>query len=205
MELSLRSCNSGYTLVEVVVATGLFALLGVGVAVASMAFLKNSQAIKLRATRDQVISQLRITAVDRKAILKSLKKPENAAFYNCVCGIGTCTNLQQPLLDFTLYDVSDTIQSPAYYDILGLPCSDPSMPQCVIRVTTSFFAQCAPNLASGNQNPPISCNGTPAEFVAIYYRVDENPNLSEQHSNHLKTISGPVYTQVADIYSKACP
>lgn len=197
-------CHSGFTLVEVLVATGLFALLGVGVAVATMAFLKNSQAIKLRATRDQVISQLRVTATDRKAIIKSLKKTENAAFYSCVCGIGTCTNLQQPLLDFTLYDTSDAVQSPAYYDISGSPC-DPSMPQCVIRVTTSFFAQCAPNLAGGNQNPPPNCNGTPAEFVAIYYRVDENPNVSDLHSNHLKPISGPVYSPVADIYSKACP
>lgn len=196
--------QAGFTLVEVLIATGLFALLGGGFAVASLAFLKNGQEIRVRATRDQIVSQLRINATERKSILKSIKKPENAAFYNCVCGVGTCANMQQPFLPLTLYDSSDSVQSPLYYDISGHPC-DPTLPQCVIRVTTSFFAQCMPDLASGNQNPPLSCNGTPAEFVAVYYSVDENPTGIEQRPVHIKAISGPAYIQVADIFQGACP
>ncbi|HEY8271408.1 MAG TPA: prepilin-type N-terminal cleavage/methylation domain-containing protein [Pseudobdellovibrionaceae bacterium] len=198
-----NSSNSGFTLVEVLVATGLFGLLTAAVAIAAMAFLKSAQQTNLRITRDQIVTQLKMTALNKKAILLSIKKPENVALYNCVCGVGTCANVQQPYLAFTLYGTNGNIESPLYYDSSGSPC-DPTSPQCVVRVKTSFFAQCKPDLASVNQNPPLTCNGTPAEFVSIVYTVDENPAAVSGQSVRLKPVSGPIYIQTVDMDPGVC-
>ncbi|MGZ6395714.1 MAG: type II secretion system protein [Pseudobdellovibrionaceae bacterium] len=198
---------SGFTLVEILVATGLFCLLNLVVVIAATAFLENARQTNLRTTRDQIVNQLSLTAFNKKAILNSLKKPENVEFYKCMCGVGgTCTNMQKPFLPFTLYDVGNTVQSPGYYDVNGAPCSDPTKPQCRIHVTTSFFAQCQPDFTSPNQTPTATCgNGTPAEFIAILYTIDENPNLTNQKGSLLRATSGLTYIQTADIGAGACP
>lgn len=204
----MNKCNelskAGFTLVEILIAAALLSLLTTAVAVASMAFLKNAQQTNLRTARDQIVTQLNSTLSNKKAILVSLKKTENLAFYNCVCGAGTCANVQKPFLHFTLYDVSEQIQSPSYFDSSGFPC-DPLLAQCRIRVTTSFFAQCPPDFTSPSQTPPLSCNGVPAEFVAISLTVDENPDASHEKSVRLRTITGLTYIQVADLAAGGCP
>jgi Tfp pilus assembly protein PilV len=202
------SSIAGFTVVEVLVAVALFGLITVAVAMVLAAFLKNTQQTSLRITRDQVVNQLRMTLNNSKAIVNSLKKPENLAFHNCLCGIGTCKNMEKvatgDFLPFSFYDVSDSKLSTAFYDTAGIPC-DPIGAQCLIRVKTTFFAQCLPDFTSANQNPPSSCDGTPAEFVAIVYTVDENPATLDQQSLHLKPISGPVYIQPKDLPAGSCP
>jgi prepilin-type N-terminal cleavage/methylation domain-containing protein len=200
--VGLRS-TAGYTLMEILVATGLLGILATGFSVTSMAFFKHSQQSNLQISRDQVVVQLRVVATHQKSIFKSLKDPANAAFRNCACGIGTCTNMKEPFAAFTLLDSSGSIQSPAYYDSSGVSC-DPLNPRCLIRVRTTFFAQCQPDLASPSQNPRASCDGTPAEFVGIFYVVDENPNSAKLPIAHLKPVSGPIYLQTADIPAGAC-
>jgi prepilin-type N-terminal cleavage/methylation domain-containing protein len=203
MGFKLSLSSAGFTLVEVLVATGLFGIVTAGAAVAAMAFLKNAQETSLRMTRDQVVTQLRMTATNKKAILLSMKKPENIAFYNCICGKGTCTNMQQPFASFSLFDNSGQLQGPAYYDSSGMPC-DFHSPQCALRVITKFYAQCKPDLTSGNQNPSASCNGIPADFVTVYYTVDENPNSAGQQRVPLRPVSGPIYIQASDLEVGAC-
>lgn len=206
MLIMKRTSNRGYTIVEVLVVVGLFSLLSAAVAVVSLGFLKNAKQTSLRMARDQIVNQLINTTTTKKAIVNSLNKPENIAFYNCVCGIDTCTNMLKPFLPFTLYDTSTNIQSPRFYDDAGASC-DPSKARCRIRVTTSFFAQCKPDFSSANQSPPANCNGVPADFVAIMYSVDENPDIpvTDQQNVLLKKISGPTYIQVADIAPGVCP
>lgn len=198
------SSIAGFTLLEVLVAAALLAVLSATAAVASMAFLRNAQQNKLRMTRDQLLINLRQTVLHKKAIRLSTQKPINIAFKNCVCGIGTCKNLEQPYLSFSLYDTSDTLISPRYYDVEGARCDDPANVRCVIRVSTSFFAQCRPDFTSPDQNPPPTCDGTPAEFVSIFYMVDQNPISVSTTSVQLKVISGPVYIQQVDIDPGAC-
>ncbi|MGZ3769876.1 MAG: type II secretion system protein [Bdellovibrio sp.] len=206
MTIQSRQSELGYTIVEILVAVGLFSFLALLISVVSLGFLKNAKGTSLKMTRDQIVNQLINTSVNQRAILNSLNRPENSAFFNCVCGKNTCTNMLKPYLPFTLYDSAGSIQSPMFYDDYGSPC-DSTNPRCRIKVTTSFFAQCMPDLTSTNQNPPPTCDGVPAEFVAIIYTVEENPNIpvTDQKSVALRKITGPSYIQVSDLPAGACP
>jgi type II secretory pathway pseudopilin PulG len=203
----LKGClnsESGTTLVEVLTAVGLFAILAAILVVVNMTFLKGGRDVKARTARDLIISTVRLTATDKKSLILSMSKSQNSGFKNCVCGVATCTNFKQPLEDFTLYDSSNQIQSPLFYNSDGLPC-DTTKSQCQLRVRTQYFAQCLPDLAAGNQNPPASCDGKSAEFMGIIYTVDENPAFNSKDSVQLRPISGPAYVQVSDIFAEACP
>ncbi|MGZ3746233.1 MAG: hypothetical protein ACXWRE_02785, partial [Pseudobdellovibrionaceae bacterium] len=159
MSRKSHSSISGFTVMEILVATGLFALLTAVVAVVVMASLKNGQQTSARISRDQLVTQLRTTAYNKKAISISLHDPLNTAFHDCACGTGPCNNVLQPYLPFTLYGPdgnveSGSITSPSYFDASGFPCNNPANPQCLIRAATTFFAQCKPDFTSLNQNPP---------------------------------------------------
>lgn len=200
---------AGFTVIEIIVAVGLFGIMVSAIALVSADTIKNIRQTRMSMTRDQVVNQLRTTITNNKAILKSLKMPANTAFYNCMCGQGTCSHMQKvngQFLPFTLYDAGGNIQSPRFFDDSGAPCQ-PQNAHCSIRVTTTFFAQCRPDLSSVNQNPPLTCNGTPADFIAVMYRVDENPESIRRNTVHFKGLSGPTYIEVDNILKEAgaCP
>jgi hypothetical protein len=107
--------------------------------------------------------------------------------------------------DFVLYDTMGNPLSPKYINSMGLPC-DAAKPNCKIRIRTNFMAECRPALPSPNPVPPLTCT-TPAEFVAVIYKIDQNPaSLSE--GGQVKPVQGGVYTQVEEIAppgSGVCP
>jgi type II secretory pathway pseudopilin PulG len=207
---NVHSQRAGFTLVEVLVAIGLMILLITATATVSVDTLRNLRQSHLNMSRDELVNQLRALVTSHRAILKSMSQPENAAFFNCVCGKNTCSHMEQTstgdFLPFSLYDSTGILQSPAFFDEAGVPC-DSADPRCAIRVTTTFFAQCKPDLSAANQNPPLTCNGVPADFVVVMYKVDENPMAAAQNSVHFKPLSGPTYIEVSNLLKEpgACP
>jgi type II secretory pathway pseudopilin PulG len=206
----VHSRRAGFTLIEVLIAIGLMMMLITATAAVSIDTLRNLRQSRLNMSRDEQVNQLRALATNPRAIIKSMSQPENAAFLNCVCGKNTCSHMEKTstgeFLPFKLYDAAGTLQSPAFFDDSGIPC-DPSDPRCAIRVTTTFFAQCKPDLLAANQNPPLTCNGVPADFVAVMYKVDENPIAAAQNPVHFKPLSGPTYIEVSNLLKEpgACP
>lgn len=203
MNSQRRFSNLGFTLTEIIVATGLIGLLGLAIAAATNTVLKELRRSTLIQTRNQIVNQLRMAATDMRALGVTLNRPENSALRNCACGTGACANIQQPFQAVSLFDTAGQI-SPAFFDEAGLPC-DSNRANCFIRVETTFFAQCMPTFTTPNQNPPANCNGTRAEFIAVMYKVDQNPNTIAQSGSLIKAVSGPAYSQTADIPTGTCP
>lgn len=201
---SRRLSNLGFTLIEVLLATGLLGLLVIAIAAATVTLMKELRRSTLIQTRNQIVNQLRVAATDVRSVAMTMSKPENRELYNCVCGVDTCANIQQPFVAVSLYDAAGQLQSPAFYDEAGMPCS-PTQENCLIRVETTFFAQCMPQFTTANQNPPQTCNGTAAEFIAVMYKVDQNPDTIARAGSLIKAVSGPAYSQTADMPPGACP
>jgi len=197
----------GNTIIEVMIALGVLAVLGLIMTEVIRNVMKDLQQRQLTSTRDQVALWVRQSAGSVRGLQNSLKQTGNEAFYTCVCG-GGCNSAQ--LLKFTLYDLptSPVTPIPTYYNAAGLPC-DPNASNCYIRVTINFSAQCWPPIPSNTPVPPASCVQA-AEFVAVYYKIDQNPVTIVPNSQviPLKPITGSVFTQVASLNppgSGICP
>jgi Tfp pilus assembly protein PilV len=198
--------NRGSTLIEIIIALGLIGMVTMGIISLSQDTLQNIQSNKLAATRDQLATQFRQSAGRIKILRFSLNKPENLEFYNCVCGQGAGCASAQPR-DLVLYDPSAPNKPiDMFYDYSGLPCLETAT-NCTIKVTLKFVPQCAPVLPSADPTPPASCVGVPAEFFAVSFTVQQNPN-AHVRSNLFKSISGSAFTQVANLApagSGVCP
>lgn len=180
------------------VALALVGLVSMGIFSVSQDTLKTIQHDKLTTTRDQLATQFRQNAGRFKNLHLSLKKPENSAFYNCVCGKGSgCSSLDAP--ELALYDNSVPDKPIAsYYDYAGIPCSDKAAASCVIYVKTVFKAQCKPVLPSADPTPPVSCVGEPVEFFAVSFEVAPN-HKSPDTVDLFKSVSGSAFTQVSTL------
>jgi len=207
-KIYLSHTCAGFSLPEMLVTIGLVGILTLSINIAAVDMFKNSQAVSLKLSRDQIVNQIRSVAFNKKAVALTLSKKTGGArvnpeFYDCACGAGTCTSMKQPFPAITLYDWAGNVQSPTYYDASGSSCDPTKSGLCAIRVTTSFFAECGPDLTQANQNPPLTCNGIPAEFVGIYYTIDQNPNVQSLQIP-LKPIVGQVFIQTTDLDKSAC-
>lgn len=198
--------NRGNTIVEIMIALGLVGLVSLGIFSLSQETLKTIQSNQLAATRDQLAMQFRQSAGRILNLRLSLTKPENQDFLNCVCGTASgCTSAKSYPL--SLYDNSvpdEPIQT--FYDYSGIPCKETAT-NCTIKVTTNFVAQCKPTLPSADPTAPASCVGTPVEFFAVTFTIQQNPNTLE-HGNLFKSISGSTFTQVSNLVpagSGVCP
>jgi prepilin-type N-terminal cleavage/methylation domain-containing protein len=190
------SSQSGHTLLELVVVMGLLGILALAISSLTGIFFESSQQANLSATRDQIVLDLRRTAEDPRALRASLKKPGNTSFFNCACGGALCENLIASPLN--VYSASGELQSPRYYNGNGGPCQ-PTDRGCVIRVQTTFLAQCMPDLKTTTQLPPADCAPAAAEVIAVLFQVDQNPLSNTGGVVMVRNVSGAVYQQVKDI------
>jgi prepilin-type N-terminal cleavage/methylation domain-containing protein len=200
-----RLLTDGYTLMELVIATALMGLLVLIVATVNYHSLRASYNQGLTATRDQLVLQIRQSAMASNSVITSLSKKDagnalvNPELHDCICGVGACQSMQQPFKAVTLYDWSGQQIAPAFYDVNGIPCQGQD-PGCTFKVSTTFFAECKPNLAAGSEDPAPNCPGASAEFVAINYKVEQNPNfVPSGNSIAPRPISGTVFVDPAQL------
>ncbi|MGE0763415.1 MAG: prepilin-type N-terminal cleavage/methylation domain-containing protein [Bdellovibrionales bacterium] len=199
MNKKRKHSQLGHTLIEVMIAGLIFAVLILAVAKVYEEVFVNTERNKLMLSRDQIVILTRQLAGDIRALRMTLTKPENAQFRSCVCG-GGCVSMQTNPL--SLYDwAGEAPQTPNFYDASGFPC-DPARTNCYIQVTTTFLAECRPPLPTANPVPPANCN-IPAEFVQVIYSIRQNPTTVDPNQVDspviLKPIQGGVFTQVEDI------
>lgn len=200
--------NEGITLVELLIVSGLASLLAL--ACASVLKYMYSAAISsnLTATRSSMLISLRQFAGDAHTLATSMHMAGNETFLACVCG-PSCTTTVYPPGDgvFTLYQPGDAYPklNPAYYDSLGHPCHSSTSSSCTIQVSTSYVAQCAPNLPSSMPTPASNC--TAAEMLGVKFIVQQNP-ASVGITGAFKTVSSAAYVMVSDIKAdpaSGCP
>lgn len=140
----LRTKFSGFSLVELLIAAGIFAL----VSSAMLSFMRQQGqsmlAMRYVATRDSLKNRLRVTGSSEKALTESAKQPENIAMKRCLDGVGCKANVFQP---FALYDAFGSkvagagAEKPVRYTIDGSGCTVKS-PQCPIEVYSEIRTSC---------------------------------------------------------------
>lgn len=199
--------NSGFTILELLLAAALIAFLGLLTAQVMTDAAQSAQTMQMMSVRDQIAIWTRSSAGNIKNLTASLKQAPNTAFYNCVCGQGSGCTSATPA-DFFLYDATTTPLAtfPAYYDTSGNPCANQNAANCAFYVKISFVAQCAPPLPSSYPYPPYTCSQA-AEFFGITFSVQQNPNLPA-NSNYLKPIGSTVFmasSELAPSGSGVCP
>jgi len=197
----------GFTTTELLITLVVVSVLALLTAQVIADAMRSSQYRQLTLTRDQVAIGVRTSAGNIQGLLNSLKQPENAFFYNCVCGSAAgCTSALS--LPFTLYDIPTNPLKPiaTYYNGAGFPCQDNTAANCLISVKLRFVAQCAPTMPNSFPYPPYTCTA-PAEFFGISFQVSQN-SLVPNQPTLFKSVSGIVFKKVADLNppgSGVCP
>ncbi len=188
--------NHGFSLVEVMVSSAIAVFFIVLVAGVFTQINDSLNRRKITLSRDTVALSVRKNLASMLFLRATMKKPENKAFYDCVCASGVaCQNMVKS--DLTLYE-SATDLTPANFNSQGSSCAATS-PSCMIEVTFKVAAQCppAPPFPSSNPFPSLTCSG-PAEFVMIEYRVQKNPVVTDPKLD-FRPVSGKVYLQTSQI------
>lgn len=189
-----RSKRSGFTLLELIVATGVFGLLTMVIATVLSQVFKMREQNQMVSTRDEVVIQTRMAAANIMGLRASISKPNNLQLKQCICG-GGCLGWENFALE--LWNSGGTEQlTPRFYDANGTPCQA-NEPKCFFQVTAIFIAQCRPPLPSPDPTPPANCN-MPAEFLNVRITVEKNPN-SAPAPIPIKPVVVSVFNAVRDI------
>jgi hypothetical protein len=141
---SSRARCAGFSLVELIIAAGIFAL----ISSAMVSFMRQQGqsmlAMRYVATRDSLKNRLRVTGSSEKALNVSSTQPENIAMKRCLDGAGCKASIFEP---FALYDAFGVkvagagAEKPVRYTIDGAGCSVRS-PQCPIEVYSEIRNSC---------------------------------------------------------------
>ncbi len=188
--------NDGFSLVEVMVSSGIAVFFIVLVAGAFIQISDSLNRRKITLSRDTVALSTRKNLIAMSVLRATLKKPVNKLFYDCVCASGVqCQNMVKT--DLILFETATDL-APANFNSQGSSCLATS-PSCMIQVTFKVAAQCppAPPFPSSDPYPSLTCNG-PAEFVMIEYTVGKNPVVTDPKLD-FRTVTGKVYLQTSQI------
>ncbi len=190
------SSNGGFTLIDVVMATVLGGILALILGAISLSMMSSMHSSNLEISRNEAVATVRKLASDLKALRVTLNQIENVPLSDCVCGSTSgCQSLQAYALN--LYDSSGSpLENPAYFNSQGIPCKG-TEGDCLIKVSTTFMAECLPTLPSANPVPPKSCV-IPAEFIQVIYLVEQNPNVPTS-GLYFRSVHGGVFTQVSTL------
>lgn len=171
--MNKKKSQSGFTIVEIVIATAMLAIF-IFVAVNYMSSIqRNSEINGSMTTRDRILSAIRNVASMPAALRASIRAsmpdgvtPRNRELNNCVAGTvpNSCeNNVEYPLILFSpvvQLDASGNALGllpitaarnttpPMRFDSFGVPCVE-GQADCLLNVFTTFRAQCPPaNLPS---------------------------------------------------------
>jgi prepilin-type N-terminal cleavage/methylation domain-containing protein len=172
----------GFSLVEVMIAGAIFALLGSAVASFMGRQSQTMQAMRYVATRDSFKNKLSITGASPNALKTSIQQPENAALKKCITGEGCQPKVFVP---FALYDslgaklAGAGASSPMRFTIDGMRCAAKSA-KCPMEV----FSEIAVTCRDGDSRciSPID--------VQIRYTIRQAPGVRIPGSAELKKEQG---------------
>lgn len=198
----LKIHSAGFSLIEVMIASGLlsFGLLTVSVAIEYMN--RYDRQLEFLDSRDELLNLLKRYGSNVRSLAASANFTENTDLKRCLDGI-VC-NSQEPL-PFTLYmpnstgpegRISGTPTSPVRYTIRGLPCAvTASVQQCPLEVFTEFRPQCKPDTAA-TLYPQEVCASVP-DFIEIFYTIQQSPNYKSgsKGSIALKKVEGLIIVE----------
>lgn len=196
----VRKFQDGVTLVELIVASSILLLLGLGANHLMTTLATVRREINLSGVQNSIAADTRKLLTSRQTFVQTIQAENNGyrknpAFYSCACGVGTCRSLQTPFAQLFYHQSPTEMISPKFFTSEGHAC-DPALQACAFTLRTEFFAECAPDFASHKQDPSVDCNGKTAEFLAIRYIVEPSNSVVQATMGNIKTVSGWTFLDV---------
>lgn len=156
--------QSGYSLIQTVVAIGLFAIVGMGIASILSDSYMGSRRNSVQLTRTSIINNVRFNASNfiamNRSALENRKEGKNSQLVSCVCGKKACaTNVKY---EASLYDVAGvkiagTSEEPRFYNVYGDSCVKDSE-DCLFQATAQFEcvgSNCSDASAATDSDPVL--------------------------------------------------
>ena len=193
--MKFNSGKSGVTLVEMMVALGIFGLLIAMTSSSISSMIRQFRVENTKVLMRDLAENVRFNLSDPENIWASASQDfstGNAGLKTCVTENASplCVitnekmqkkfNLKRRLPDGSVEDFSGT------YDIKGRPCGGVSNQKCVFQVDTFFWATCP--LASGTNEPQSQCSISDA--INFRYRVSALPSVATVSGKYYAGLSG---------------
>jgi prepilin-type N-terminal cleavage/methylation domain-containing protein len=182
--------SKGFTLVEVLVATGLVALLSLVMTTLMVKMQKDVSVYSAKSGVESMRNQVRMNAINGAAILKSAMLTENPLLSTCL-NTNNCSTTKS---DFKLVDALGVPLSGknVYYDLQGKPCKEWNV-SCPLKISSQMQLIC------GGAVAVASC--PKAQAMNVFVQIDYHTDLSKARGVELRPITDTVTVALASYYN----
>lgn len=197
-----RQAEAGYTLTEMLIATGIMSM--TALAVYTLVSMINARAAYLMAleTRDVLQSDIVRAMEDEQAVAKTRQR--DPIFNSCFQVINPGSpcpgqqNIGVSLYNSAGFRLAGPPNSPAYFTTSGAPCNQSQGSRCNIQVTSTARGQSLPSWQSSQL---VAYSGTYHEIVEVRYVVQilDTQLLPDKQ----RTLSGSYIFDTQDLMSSA--
>lgn len=193
----------GVTLIELLVASAILAIVVLGTAQLTFSLFSVQREISLSSAQNSLAAEVRKYLGSRSVFVATMRAMDggsrkNPALFNCACGVGNCTSRESPTPVLTVHLSDAEILSPKSFDETGNSC-DPAALQCAFNLRTQYFAVCPPNFAGLSQEEQATCNGQRAEFFAVQYFIEPTQKTIDATRGNVVAVSGWTFLDVGRV------
>ncbi|UYL07540.1 prepilin-type N-terminal cleavage/methylation domain-containing protein [Bdellovibrio sp. SKB1291214] len=195
------SSNKGFTLVEVLVATGLVALISLVMTTVMVKMQKDVTIYSAKSGVESMRSAVRMNAINGASILRSAALTENKTLSACLSGTACSTKKDK----FTLIDAlgAQLAGDNVFYDLQGKSCSTWSA-TCPLKITSEMQLVCASTATTGMTGakattPVASC--ARADAMNVFVQIEYHQDLSKLKGVELRPINDTVTVALSSYYN----
>jgi prepilin-type N-terminal cleavage/methylation domain-containing protein len=180
--------SKGFTLVEVLVATGLVALISLVMTTLMVKMQKDVSVYSAKSGVESTRSNVRMNAINGASLLKSSDLTDNVLLSTCLKQTGACSTTKT---DFKLVDALGVPLSGSnvFYDLQGKPCSPWSI-QCPLKISSQMQLVCT--------TPGASC--PKADAMNVFVQIDYHQDLSKMKGVELRPINDTITVALGSFY-----
>jgi prepilin-type N-terminal cleavage/methylation domain-containing protein len=184
------SSNKGFTLVEVLVATGLVALMSLVMTTVMVKMQKDVTVYSAKSGVESMRSAVRMNAINGASILRSAALTENTLLSACLDG-KTCSTKKDK---FKLVDALGIQLSGdnVFYDLQGKSCTPWSV-SCPLKISSQMQLVC------GGSTPVATC--ARADAMNVFVQIEYHTDLSKMKGVELRPINDTITVALGSYYN----
>lgn len=182
--------SKGFTLVEVLVATGLVALVSLVMTTLMVKMQKDVTVYSAKSGVESIRNAVRMNAINGASVLKSAALTDNTLLSACLNGT-TCSTKK---VDFKLVDALGVqlAGQNVFYDLQGKPCSTWSV-TCPLKISSEMQLVC------GGATAVATC--PKADAMNVFVHIEYHSDLSKMKGVELRPINDTVTVALSSYYN----